>query len=607
MSKPVLFINPPRRHDGTRSLFNNATLTLASFLVRNGIEAHTYSASGPNWKYKVRDWLTRHQPSTVAVSCKWWDTLFGATELAKLVKSIDPSIQCVVGGQTATSFAQDIVEKTHFDAVIKGDGEQPLLDFVKGKPLCNIATKDGLDLPVAYVQRNSKPEDLRLLSDLTQIATPTLLKTIGHAAPYIWTGKGCRCACLFCGGSALGQKKIFGRKGYLYRPIDHVLHDMEVMAKWSENTIMFDFDPIADPQKADFYKELFERIPKDKYHLFFYSWSLPSLDFLELLEERFASIFLSLDAQCYSERLRKELAEKNQLKPFTPNIEFERAIARIGQSSKMETGLYGIVGLAGEKPEDLQAAYEWTGSLIDRYGQILSEVSVTPLSTEPGSLIDRKPEKYGLVVTRKSFEDYLTFTGHQYFSDSGIHHAEYDPLLPHPYGVYTAEEHPGRVHQDYHQLTNFIEQRMDHVHQQRSGQALKFFFDRVQLTIESRSRFYNPWTLIAWGMRAALEKNYNKLVVNARQAHILCPSLEVLESAELDPGTLARANGIRQAIEQGFQIEILTTNDAVWGLWEELGAQIIRGDHPPAKASIKQRISKARKKKKKQKKKRPIA
>ena len=230
MSKPVLFINPPRRHDGTRSLFNNATLTLASFLVRNGIEAHTYSASGPNWKYKVRDWLTRHQPSTVAVSCKWWDTLFGATELAKLVKSIDPSIQCVVGGQTATSFAQDIVEKTHFDAVIKGDGEQPLLDFVKGKPLCNIATKDGLDLPVAYVQRNSKPEDLRLLSDLTQIATPTLLKTIGHAAPYIWTGKGCRCACLFCGGSALGQKKIFGRKGYLYRPIDHVLHDMEVMA-----------------------------------------------------------------------------------------------------------------------------------------------------------------------------------------------------------------------------------------------------------------------------------------------------------------------------------------------------------------------------------------
>ncbi|MCA9776571.1 MAG: cobalamin-dependent protein [Candidatus Eremiobacteraeota bacterium] len=575
--KPVLFINPPRRHDGTRSLFNNATLTLASFLTRNGRPARTYSASGPDWKYKVAGWIKEHDPDFVAISCKWWDTLYGALQLAKFVKSVNPEIKCVMGGQTATSFASDIVAKTDFDAVIKGDGEQPLLDYVRGEPKSNLITADGVDLPVAYVQSNSNPEDLRLLDDLTEIADPLLLKTVGHAAPYIWTGKGCRCACLFCGGSALGQKKLFGRKGYLYRPIDHVLHDIETLAPWSDNTVMFDFDPIADPAKADYYKELFEQMPDKKYHLFFYSWSLPSLEFVESLDDKFASTFLSLDAQCYSERLRKVLADKNQLKPFRPNQDFEATVARIAQSPNMESGLYGIIGLAGEQQQDVQAAFDWTGKMVQEYGHVLSEVSVTPLSTEPGALLDRNPEKYGMVVCRKTFEDYVAFTGHQFYTSDGIHHAEYDPLLPHPYGVYSQAEHPGRVHQHYHQLREFIDQNMNQVHQARSADCLKFFTDRVGLKLHSRSRFYNPWTLISWGVRNAIERGYPMLEVDAKEAHILCPTVEVLKSAELDPPTEARLNGLSAALSNGFKVRILSTSDSFWGLWEELGAEVVRG------------------------------
>lgn len=574
MNKPVLFINPPRRHDGTRSLFNNATLTLASYLVRHGQPARVYSASGADWKFKVSCWLKEHDPSVVAISCKWWDTLYGALELARFVKSVNPEIRCVMGGQTATSFCQEIVKKSDFDAVIKGDGEKPLLDYVKGCPEGNLVTSDGLDLPVTYIQSSNSGEDLRLLSDLTEIADPLLLETLGYSAPYVWSGKGCRCACLFCGGSALGQKKIFGRKGYLYRPIDHVLQDIETLARWSGNTIMFDFDPIADPQKADYYRELFAQLPAKKYHLFFYSWSLPELDFIELLDERFASVFLSLDAQCYSERLRQDLADKNQLKPFRPNSDFERTVAHIGQSPDMESGLYGIIGLAGERQEDVQAAFDWTGKMIHEYGHVLSEVSVTPLSTEPGSLIDRNPEKYGLVVCRKTYEDYVRFTGHQFFTGGGIHQAEFDPLLPHPYGVYSAGEHPGRVHHHYHELLKFIEHNMDLVHQAKSAEALKFTTDRVKLTITSKSRFYNPWTLVSWAVRNALERGYNQVEIEASRAHILCPSMEVLRSAELDPPTVARLEGLRHALSNGLKVQINATPGSVWGLWQELGAEI---------------------------------
>jgi len=54
----------------------------------------------------------------VAISCKWWDTLYGAVELARLVRRRLPKVTLVAGGQTATYFAEDLVLKSDFDAVV---------------------------------------------------------------------------------------------------------------------------------------------------------------------------------------------------------------------------------------------------------------------------------------------------------------------------------------------------------------------------------------------------------------------------------------------------------------------------------------------------------
>ena len=126
---------------------------------------------------------------------------------------------------------------------------------------------------------------------------------------------------------------------------------------------------------------------------------------------------------------------------------------------------------------------------------------------------------------------------------------------------------------------------MDQVHQARSAQCLKFFVDRVQLKVESKSRFYNPWTLLSWGLRTAMERGYKTLEVDACEAHILCPDADVLKAAELDPDTVARLEGIQKALQEGMKVRILSTSDAVWGLWEDLGAEIVRQPAPtPARA-----------------------
>ncbi len=107
-SPRVHSLNPPRRADGAQTLFNNATLTLASYLHRRGVPTQSRPLDGPYWIDKLIQNLEQFRPTTVAISCKWWDTLFGATEVARLVRRYYPEVQIVTGGQTATSFAQEL-------------------------------------------------------------------------------------------------------------------------------------------------------------------------------------------------------------------------------------------------------------------------------------------------------------------------------------------------------------------------------------------------------------------------------------------------------------------------------------------------------------------
>jgi radical SAM superfamily enzyme YgiQ (UPF0313 family) len=56
----------------------------------------------------------------------------GAMEIARLCKELHPEALIVMGGLTATRFHHEIIQKYSFvDAVIRGEAEKPLLEFMK--------------------------------------------------------------------------------------------------------------------------------------------------------------------------------------------------------------------------------------------------------------------------------------------------------------------------------------------------------------------------------------------------------------------------------------------------------------------------------------------
>ena len=554
----VLFLSPPRRLDGSKYLFNNATLQLASFLHQSGLEVRVEPLVGSDWKDRLEKALSGWKPRWAAISCKWWDTVYGAVEVAQYIRQHHPQVKLVTGGQTATSFAEEIVHKTVFDAVITGDGEVPLTQLVRGEPDCNVVLRhDGTVTRLAqkYVQPRTGGDKLRLLSDLTQIAPTELLYHAGFSAPFVWTGKGCQSACSFCSGSAFGHKKLFGRTGFQYRPVEDVLADMEALGPWTKKAVMFDFDPIAEPNREDYYLEIARQLPKKSYHAAFYCWTIPSQDFIAQVSENFASAIISLDAQTYSEPLRHKLASRNQLKPFSSDNQLLSTLEYLRKFPNLNGIVYGIIGLQGETPQDVERGESLMAYIQDAYHDVLQPngVHTTQLSIEPDSLMDRNPEKYGMTRVRHGFEDYYEFTKLQFHSSGqAIFEASYEENKPHPYGVYQSHEHPGRVFQDFGRIQTRINEKSQRWDAEKAVRSLRFEENRLILQLQTRSIFHDDWRLIVWAASEALSRNLGEVVIDTTQAHVRIPPAQVFPFDEQFAWAGGEWEKIRRARDSGL-------------------------------------------------------
>jgi radical SAM superfamily enzyme YgiQ (UPF0313 family) len=224
----LLIFNPPRYRNGHHHKFNNALLWLASYLRQRQVTVRIVPLNTEHFADVVETELARHRPRYVAISCKWWDTLYSSTWLASLVKRFDPGIVTIAGGHTATFFAQEIVDQTDFDVVVRGDGEEPLHRLVTGRTPLNCVFRGDRELvPVRkqYVQTQDTLKDICLVEDLEEI-----LSDLSVLNSYIWTGKGCTETCVYCSANAWNNVQSFGRARFVYRPIDIVLREIELLA-----------------------------------------------------------------------------------------------------------------------------------------------------------------------------------------------------------------------------------------------------------------------------------------------------------------------------------------------------------------------------------------
>jgi radical SAM superfamily enzyme YgiQ (UPF0313 family) len=429
--------NPPRYRSGDHHKANNALLWMASYLHERGVEVRIVPLNDGKFEETIQAELEKYKPKFAAVSCKWWDTLYSSAYVASLIKAHNSDIATITGGYTASFFAKEIVENTDFDVVVRGDGEEPLYRLVSGQKPSNCVFKGDQELiPIRerygqYVQTEATLKDISLIDNLEDIVSDTSILN-----SYIWTGKGCAETCMYCSANAWNNVQTFGRAKQIYRPIELILREIEILSKYPNSSrVTFDFDPVRGHVEENYYLNLFAELERKKYNCYFFSWSLPSRQIIDALAETFNFVELCIDVQTASDRLRKFLGEHRYLKPYYSDEALDRTLAYIHRYDNFTIDLSTLMGLPFETDEDVQAIKPFSDYFYDKY-EDLRYPYVSPMNVEPGSLVMRDPRRYNMVLFRKTFSDFMQYTQRSFENNINCYQPEtYSEGVFHPLGV----------------------------------------------------------------------------------------------------------------------------------------------------------------------------
>ncbi len=200
----------------------------------------------PVWQ-KVIDRVKSFAPDLVGISIRT-PALESARNLCALIKDLDSEIGIVVGGPHPTVMAGDMLAAGNVDYVVRGEGEETLVDLVK----CLSRSGDLADIKGLSYQHEGKivhnPE--RPMSDLAVITPPAkhlMLDLEAHDQDDfnpIMTSRGCPYSCIFCGSA-----NVWGRNVRYRKPVDIVQEIIDLHAQFDTRFFSFDDDTFTLNEK----------------------------------------------------------------------------------------------------------------------------------------------------------------------------------------------------------------------------------------------------------------------------------------------------------------------------------------------------------------------
>ena len=264
----VLLLNPPfdaPKNAGIGLSFPLGLGYLATALKKTGIEVVGLDCAMGLPPYEIEKGIIHYgltlkqleerieelKPDIVGISCFFSSRFPAASEVAKVIKNIDPKITIVTGGVHPSLMPQKVCSRPEFDYVVIGEGEESFVSLVSAiETKSDIAHIDGIafkrDGNVFVNPKTRFNNDLDILGypdwELFDLARYLDLHEKrwglgdGRYAPMV-TSRGCPHHCTFC--SIHG---VMGSK-YRFRSAEHVISEIEVLvSKYGIDEISFEDD-----------------------------------------------------------------------------------------------------------------------------------------------------------------------------------------------------------------------------------------------------------------------------------------------------------------------------------------------------------------------------
>ncbi|MBU6997265.1 MAG: cobalamin B12-binding domain-containing protein [Theionarchaea archaeon] len=359
----------------------------------------------------VRD-ITQTEFEAVAIDMHWHEHAYTSLQLASICKTVNPDCTVILGGLTASYFAEEILQNfPQVDAIVYGDGEEVLKNVVEPKRYEDIRGLFWKDEQKIRFNSPTKSTDNLDSYNVTDIARmkhwEEYLKCtiLGHMPNRIWNnfwlpiGKGCNENCPYCGGGKRSHRILFGRNKMIYRSPDKIVEDILFLRDMGIHMISFstDFEILGKP----FWKDLLAGIRREGIDIGAYLevWQLPSHDFIEEFADTFDLRFSYLAITPISGN--NEIRAKN-CKHFSNHDLLKKAT--LLEKKHLAYTLSFSVGVPFDTLKTTREAIKLSQYIFDHYAS--SIIFSTPLILDPCSPMYEQPNLYNVVPHLRSFKDY---------------------------------------------------------------------------------------------------------------------------------------------------------------------------------------------------------
>ncbi|MFW6154422.1 MAG: B12-binding domain-containing radical SAM protein [Planctomycetota bacterium] len=324
-------------------------------------------AGAPIWT-EITSVVRRYRPRVVGLSCKS-QTFASAVRVAEIVKRLDPATRVVVGGPHAAMAAGAILDCPHVDAVVRGEGEQTIVELLEawaaGRSPAGVAGvihRDGAAV-VAEAPR-------ALMADLDElpyphVAAPEVLHDYELYGPdafsHVFATRGCPYSCFFCGSRHVWTRRV------RHRSVDNVVGEMDPLIRSGVSHVHFDDDTfgVSRERIVDLCEAIHRRCPGA-------SWSCEL--HVNLIDD--ATMAAMAAAGCRSIQIGIESGNNEMLRAIRKGITIEQALdaCRTVDRHGIETQAFFMVGF----PQETEKTLADTVAAMKQVRGILSYSIFTP-------------------------------------------------------------------------------------------------------------------------------------------------------------------------------------------------------------------------------------
>ncbi|AZR74257.1 hypothetical protein BBF96_13115 [Anoxybacter fermentans] len=374
-------------------------------------------------KYKkVEDFILEKKFDLVGLNLHWHFQSYSVLQVCKALKKLPDPPVIVLGGYTASWFAEEILTQfPEVDFIIRGDGEEPLTRLIsilnqkKGNlsSVPNLVWRDQEKIRTNMITFIASSEfldaledwDLSLYENDSSYQGYIYANQEGEPRFFLPIGRGCSLSCSYCAGSKENQIKSFGRKKPVFRSPEQVLTIIKNVLKYNIQCFYVCFDP---PELTDeWYLNLFKLIRENNLNIgfSFECYDLPSNQFLTHFSQTFdlkkSEIIFS--PGCYSDQLRKKYTEQN--------YDLEELEKKILTCTRLGINVNVYFAML---PCDEDMIWEKYIEKIEWMKRITSKnvhCNIMPIHLEPGAPWFINPNNYNLKLELNTFNDFYNHHG----------------------------------------------------------------------------------------------------------------------------------------------------------------------------------------------------